>query len=103
LPPTKYRLPGRDDKQLDFEEISEPIDYSEIEESRTSKVIINKFSHLWDLQLKSFLFEQVMKYDKSDKMQSVLSKDRKFISSIRSLEDEFRENHNQLLALQQNA
>lgn len=78
------------------------IDYNEVVKTAATKKALSRTSRLLDLGLKSFLFELVMKYATEEDMQSVLSKDRKFVSSIQSLEQEFKESHDRLFTLQQN-
>jgi hypothetical protein len=49
-----------------------------------------------DLQIKSFLFEQIIT---NSRMQSVLSKDKKFMAAIEDIEKEFRTEYNKVMEL----
>ncbi|PWU82147.1 MAG: hypothetical protein DLM72_03320 [Candidatus Nitrosopolaris wilkensis] len=101
--PLRYREREYADKQSSIAKMmGEIIDYSEVEKIGATKKAIDRISYLLDLQLKSFLFEQVMKNAAKKEIQSVLSKDRKFVASIQDLGKEFTKNHDRLFALQQN-
>jgi len=52
-----------------------------------------------DLQIKSFLFEQIIT---NSRMQSVLSKDKKFMAAIENIEKQFRREYSKLMELKNN-
>jgi hypothetical protein len=73
-----------------------------LEHNINSKSVIDlneSIASALDLQIKSFLFKQIIT---NPKMQLVLSQDKKFMAAVEDIEKEFREGYNKLMQLKKN-
>ena len=71
-------------------------DDNRVEKTEISGTHVKLITTQLDLQVKSFLFQQIMKYSDKREMQTILSNDKKFAAAIQDMGKEFERSHNRL-------